>query len=66
MHFYQVRRDQVNQRGEQAPEGLDQRRDRQPPGPVTPAAVHQATVVPVTAHGSGVRVRSKSQLFSAR
>lgn len=62
----QVRRDQVDQGGEQTAEGPDQRRDRQPPGPVAPAAVHQTAAVAVAAHGTGVRVRPESQLLSTR
>jgi len=62
----QVRRDQVDQRGEQAAEGSDQRGNREPPRSVASAAVHQATVVAVAAHGAGVRVRPESQLLPAR
>lgn len=55
----QVRRDQVDERGEQAAKGPDQRGNREPQGSVAAAAVYQATAVAAATHGPSVCVRAE-------
>lgn len=62
----QVRRDQVDKRGEQTAKGPDQRGNRESQRPVAPATVYQATVIAAATDGLSVRVRAESQLFPTR
>lgn len=62
----QVRPRQIDERREQASSRPDQRRDRQPAGPVAPAAFHPPAALAAAAHGPCLCLRQKIQLFSTR
>ena len=61
----QVRRQQVDQRRQQAASRPDQCRDRELEGPPAAAAVNKAASVAAAADGPGLRLRAEGELLPA-